>query len=98
MHKAMIDKWQDGDSGTTIDGNGTRRRFRLSNVNSPERSAPGFSMSTARTNKAVGEGDEVYIRVVGKDTYGRDIIEMKKNGKDVNMVIERNNRFFRPSK
>jgi len=94
MPKAIIEKWKDGDSGTMIMGNGIRKRFRLSNVNSPERSNPGFGASSTRTKNIVHDGDSVSIKIVGKDAYGRDIIEMNKNGKNVNNVLEHYNKIY----
>lgn len=91
MQQVNIESWKDGDSGMMVDSNGRRRRFRMSNVNAPGRTDPGFGRAVSRSNNIVHVGDSVMITIVGKDTYGRDLVEMSKNGRNINTMLERGN-------
>lgn len=95
MVKATIFSWKDGDSGEMI-LNGVRRRFRLSHVDSPERNETGYGMATARSKNVIPEGTDVEMKIVGKDAYGRAVVELSRSGRDINSVLERANEVLRP--
>ena len=94
MTLARINKWKDGDSGEMVDRSGRVRAFRLSNVSAPEKREAGYDLSRSRSRRLVSERDVVDVEVVGTDVYGRDIIEIKKNGRDVNRILEMKNKLF----
>jgi len=94
MAKATI-SFKDGDSGEMIDERG-KRRFRLSNVDSPEKIDAGYGAAKLRATRLVPEGSVVDIKVVGKDAYGRSLIKINKNGRAINEILERQNALFRP--
>ena len=99
MTKAII-KFVDGDSGEmrTTDGISTKTtRIRLSGVRSPEKVESGYGAAKMRATHLVHEDEIVDVKIVGKDTYDRAIIEITKNGRDVNEILERYNKLFRPS-
>lgn len=100
MTLARIDSWADGDSGEMVDSNGIKKRFRLSNVSAPEKHEPGYNMATSRSKRMLGEYDVVDVKVVGRDSFGRDLVEVKKHGRDINSILEMKNKLFdlRPPK
>jgi endonuclease YncB( thermonuclease family) len=94
MTKVVIKNWVDGDSGEVIlDGKLTR--VRLSGVHAADRYEAGYGASTVRTRRMLPEGEEVEVKFVGTDTYGRRIVEIAKNGRCVNEILERTNRLFK---
>ena len=90
MVRKIIRNWKDGDSGTFHDGT----TFRLSNVSAPEKRAPGYSQARARSRRMVSERDVVDVEVVGMDSFGRDLVKIKKRGRDVNKILEMKNRLL----
>jgi endonuclease YncB( thermonuclease family) len=92
--KAVINSWTDGDSGEMVGSDGRRRRFRLSNVSAPEKHEPGYNMATSRSKRLIGGQDVVDVNVVGKDAYGRDLVEVSKSGINVNRILEIKNKLF----
>lgn len=94
MTLARINKWKDGDSGEMVDRGGRVRAFRLSNVSAPDRREAGYDLSRSRSRRMVGEREVVDVEVVGTDVFGRDIIKIKKNGRDVNKILEMKNRLL----
>lgn len=94
MTLARIRNWKDGDSGTMTDINGRTSSFRLSNVSAPEKREAGYGLSRSRSRRMVGEREVVDVEVVGTDAFGRDIIKIKKNGRDVNRILEMKNALF----
>ncbi len=95
MTKVIIKNWADGDSGEVQDENGKITRVRLSGVHAPDRYEAGYGASTVRTRRMLPEGEEVEVKFVGTDSYGRRIIEVAKNGRCVNEILERTNRLFK---
>jgi endonuclease YncB( thermonuclease family) len=91
MTKVVIREWADGDSGTLSDGT----RFRMSSVYAPDRYEAGYGASTVRTRRMLPEGEEVEAKFVGTDSYGRRIVEIAKNGRNINSVLERVNKLFK---
>lgn len=96
MTKAIV-KFVDGDSGEmqTIDGTLKTTRVRLSGVRSPEKLESGFGISAMRAKNLVREDEVVDVKIVGKDSYGRSLIEIKKQGRDINAILEAANKLFR---
>lgn len=92
-NKAVV-SFEDGDSGEYIGMDGRKRRFRLSNVSAPEKNEPGYNMATSRSKRLVGERDIVNVKVVGRDSFGRDLVEVKKRGRDINNILEMKNKLF----
>ena len=94
--KKIISEWKDGDSGVFSDG----RKFRLSNVSAPEKHSPGYNMATSRSKRLVGSSDVVDVVTVGRDSFGRDLVEVKKHGRNINTILEMKNKLFdiRPPK
>lgn len=92
-NKAVV-SFEDGDSGEYIGMDGRKRRFRLSNVSAPEKNEPGYNMATSRSKRLVGERAIVNVKVVGRDSFGRDLVEFKKRGRDINNILEMKNRLF----
>ena len=58
------------------------RRFRLRNIDTPERGEPGFAQATARLRELLSRGS---VRIVPKarDKYGRIVAEVFVDGVDV---------------
>ena len=86
--------FKDGDSGEYVGMDGRKKRFRLSNVSAPEKNDPGYNLSTTRSRKLVSERDVVDVNVVGRDSFGRDLVEVKKRGRDINNILEMKNKLF----
>ncbi len=81
MAKKKIAKWVDGDSGDFSDGT----RFRLSRVRAPEKSQSGGSKSTRTAAGMTGRSKGlVDVKIVGKDKYGRTLVEMKNKDGSIN--------------
>lgn len=95
MTKVLIKNWVDGDSGEVQDENGKITRVRLSGVHAPDRYEAGYGASTVRTRRMLPEGEEVEAKFVGTDAYGRRIVEIAKNGRNINSVLERVNKIFK---
>ena len=93
MVKSIV-KWTDGDSGEMVDSNGSVKRFRLSNVSAPEKHAPGYNLATDRSEKMVSVSEVVDVKTVGRDSYGRDLVEIYKGGRNINHVLEMKNKLF----
>ena len=87
--------WIDGDSGYMAGADGVAEEFRMSNVSSPERLEPGYRLARTRANRAAPIGSVVDVEESGKDTFGRMLVVMKKNGKDVNKKLERQNKLYK---
>lgn len=95
MTKAII-KFVDGDSGEMTDSTGKTTRIRLSGTRSPEKIESGYGLATMRAKNLVGENDVVDVKIVGgTDDYGRAIVEITKQGRNVNEILERANALFR---
>ena len=95
MTKAII-KFVDGDSGEMLDSNGKTTRIRLSGVRSPEKVESGYGLSAMRAKNLVREDEVVDVKIVGgTDDYGRAIVEIVKQGRNVNEILERANALFR---
>lgn len=85
MTKTTIKTYRDGDSGELEDIG----RFRLSNVHMPNKTDIGYNAAKRAIQKLVPEGSDVDVRVVGRDEYGRKVVEMRHRGKSVNEAMAR---------
>lgn len=94
MTKVVITDWADGDSGEMVDTYGNVRRFRLANVNAPERIQAGYNQSTQRSKRIVKPDKVMNATVTGVDKYGRELIELNDGGRNVNKILEIQNRLF----
>lgn len=93
-YKAIIHRWKDGDSGELVNENGNVRSFRLANVFAPEKREPGYELSRARSRRYVSNQDVVDVEVVGTDAFGRDLVKIKKRGRDINKMLNMKNTLF----
>ena len=74
-------KFTDGDSGTYSDGT----KFRLSNVRAPESNQSGGSKAKKVASGMVGRSkSRVNIEEVGRDKYGRILVNMKNKDGSIN--------------
>lgn len=75
-------KFTDGDSGVYV-ADGTR--FRLISVRAPEKNQDGGSKSTRVASGMVGRSNgRVSIEEVGRDKYGRVLVNMKNKDGSIN--------------
>lgn len=74
MVKKRVEYWEDGDSGFFTDG----IPFRLARVRAPEKHQFGGSKATRIAAGMTGRTKGfVTIKRVAKDSYGRDVVEMR---------------------
>ena len=79
--KKTIKKWKDGDSGSFSDGT----EFRLARVRAPEKRQAGGSKATKVASGMTGRSKgRVNVEQVGKDRYGRVIVEMSNKDGSIN--------------
>jgi len=90
MIKKRIDYWKDGDSGKFTDGN----HFRLARVRAPEKYQFGGESATRRAAGMSGRTKGlVNVRTLGRDSYGRFIVEIyNKDGSINNRLLRRGSR------
>ncbi len=69
--------------GDTIKTGSRKNPVRLSNVNAPEKGQRGAAKATERLKKLVG-GEEVKIKTVARDKYGRSVARVYKGRESVN--------------
>ncbi len=82
-----ISVWKDGDSGVLANG----ERIRLARVKSPDKFDGNYYLAKRTLQHLAPEGEEINIRIVGKDMYGRKLVELSKSGRNINS--EMMNRF-----
>ena len=81
MFRKKIKKWNDGDSGTFMDGT----KFRLANVRANEKHQFGGSKATKTVAGMTGRSKgQVRWNPVGRDTYRRQIGEMSNKDGSIN--------------
>ena len=81
MVKKKITKWIDGDSGVFTDGT----NFRLTNVRAPEKNKSGGTKATKVAAGMSGRSKGfVTVKQVGKDRYGRALVEMSNKDGSIN--------------
>lgn len=81
MVRKKVKKWIDGDSGIFTDGT----RFRLSRVRAPEHHQFGGETATRTAAGMTGQsGGFVNIISVGRDKYGRELVEMSNQHGSIN--------------
>lgn len=90
MVKKRISEWKGGDTGVFSDG----KHFKLSKVSAPTKHEPGHNSSTSRSERMVGAQDVVDVKVVWEDSFGIEIVEITKRGRNINEILEMKNNFF----
>jgi len=81
MVRKKITKWIDGDSGVFTDGT----NFRLTNVRAPEKNKRGGTKATKVAAGISGRSNGfVTVKQVGKDRYGRALVEMSNKDGSIN--------------
>lgn len=91
MKTEVIKKWVDGDSGEMEE----LGRFRLAGTKAPDLGEPGYKALHRIAQRYAPEGDEVDVRVVAVDTYGRKVVKMRARGKNVNDALSRWSKEFK---
>lgn len=91
FYSGIILKWIDGD---TVDISADlgfsvwiKQRFRLMEVNTPERNQPGWLEATEFVKQQAPSGSYVLIDSVGKDKYGRYLAYIHINNTTVNQQL-----------
>lgn len=85
MQRKRIDHWYDGDSGVFTDGT----RFRLANVQAPERYQFGGEKATRTAAGMTGQSRGfVNVRTVAK-SYGRDVVELWNGDGSINARLRK---------
>ena len=85
--KKRVNNWRDGDSGFFTDG----VPFRLAKVRAPEKHQFGGEKATRRAAGMSGRTRGIVnVKVVGRDVYGRSLVEMSnKDGSINNRLLKR---------
>ena len=76
----------DGDTFSTKSR--PRHSVRLAGVDAPEKGKPGGKAATNALRKMIG-GEQVVVKPVARDKYGRTIANVTVNGKSVNKAMNR---------
>lgn len=95
IYDATVSRWVDGD---TVDlmvdlGFNVRlcHRFRLLNINTPERGRPGFKEATDRSNSLAPQGWPVRVETFppGLDKYGRylAVVSVSDHTRSINEIL-----------
>lgn len=78
--KEKVKRVRDGDSFST----GSRKKdVRLAGVDAPEKGQPGYAKAKEQLRKLIG-GEEVKIKTVARDKYGRSVARVYKGRESVN--------------
>lgn len=64
------------------------RKYRLENVDAPEKGRPGSQKATIMLRKLI-EGEEIGIEQVARDRYGRPIVKVYKGRESVNIKMRK---------
>jgi endonuclease YncB( thermonuclease family) len=84
--RRKIRKWDDGDSGQFSSG----QRFRLAGVRAPESGKRGGSTATRSAAGMTGTTHgNVNVTVVGRDTYGRQLVNMSNRDGSINARLRK---------
>lgn len=84
--RKKIRKWFDGDSGVFSDG----RKFRLSNVRTPEKHQFGGEKATRTVAGMTGRtGGKVNWNPVARDKYGRQVGKMSNRDGSINQRMRK---------
>ena len=79
-YKATVDKWVDGDTvDLTVDlgfNISVKERFRVLNLDTPERGEEGFIEAKALAEAIMPIGSEHIVSTVKKDKYGRWLVKL----------------------
>ncbi len=85
MARKRVKKWNDGDSGVFTDG----KRYRLAGVRAPEKHQFGGETATRRAAGMTGQTKGVVnVSTVGRDTYGRLLVNMSNKHGSVNKRLQ----------
>lgn len=79
----IIKYWVDGDSFVLEDGT----RCRLAKTNTPEKYDANYHLAKRTAEHLAPPGEELNIKVVGKDVYGRKLVEITRSGRSVNSAL-----------
>lgn len=90
MLSGVVTRVSDGDTLWVQPDGGARRpvKVRLLGIDAPERCQPGGAAATAALRSRVLHRP-VVVRVVGKDSYGRSLGEVRLRGEDVDAWMVR---------
>ena len=83
--KERVSKVIDGDTFRTKSR--SKHSVRLANVDAPEKGTPGAAKATKALQKLIG-GQEVKIKSVARDRYGRTVANVTVGGKSVNKAMK----------
>ena len=82
----MIDQivsWTDGDSGVLRSGG----RFRLARTKTPEKYDASYNLAKRTAEHLAPIGQDIDVKIVGRDQYGRKLVELQKTGKNINTTM-----------
>ena len=82
----MIDpllSWADGDSGT-LQKIGS---FRLARTKTPEKYDASYNLAKRTAEHLAPPGQDIDVKIVGRDSYGRKLVELQTTGKNINTAI-----------
>ncbi|MFV2029962.1 MULTISPECIES: thermonuclease family protein [Neisseria] len=81
---AYVSAVSDGDSIRVIDPNGQRRRIRFAYVDAPELNQ-AYGKAARKALMEIIEGQNVEVLVFDRDRYGREVAQVRLNGRDVGL-------------
>jgi micrococcal nuclease len=81
--KETVKRVIDGDTFLT---KSRKHPVRLANVNAPEKGKPG-SVKATQALKNLIQGEQVQIKTVARDSYGRSVANVKVGSKSVNRAM-----------
>ena len=82
--KVFVNKVLDGD--TFIDDK--NKKYRLANVDAPEKGKPGYQKATNQLKKLI-ERTDIGIKQIAKDKYGRPIVRVYKGRESINKKMQK---------
>jgi endonuclease YncB( thermonuclease family) len=86
--KRKITGIPDGDTVKTkvkVQGSNYLRPVRF---NTPEKGQKGFDLARQRFKQALPRNGVVNVKVVGRDTYGRPLVELRNGRRSVNKIMK----------
>ena len=82
----MIDQivsWTDGDSGYLK----SIGKFRMARTKTPEKYDASYNLAKRTAEHLAPIGQDIDVKVVGRDQYGRKLVELQKTGKNINTAM-----------
>ncbi len=80
QYKATVEKWIDGDTVDLLIDLGlkvsTKQRFRVLDLDTPERKEPGFMEAKDLAEKTLPIGTEIIVETHKTDKYGRWLVSL----------------------